>query len=82
MRAHRADVKEVLRSARQTNLGGRVVALGGGMQRKENGQRASINYKEGQCVMCFWLPAKGEEAQEWTEEALKGHRCAILAGES
>ena len=51
-------------------------------QNKENGQRARINYEEGQYVTHLRLPSKEEEAQEETEKVLKGNRFAILAAES
>ena len=85
MRAQCADVKKVLCSVHKMNLGGNVVVLDGGrsyMQNKETGQRTRINYEEGQCVMYMWLPSKEEEAQEETEQVLKGTRFAILATEN
>ena len=51
-------------------------------QSKGTGERTRINYWEGQCVMCMWLPSKEEEVQEETGKVLKGNRFAILATES
>ena len=76
MRVQRAVVKKVLCSGHKMNLRGNVA------RNKENGQRARINYEEGQYIMYLWLPAKKEEVQEETEKVLKGNRFAILAAES
>ncbi len=50
MRVRCADVKKVLRSVLEVNLGGNVVVLDGGesyTQSNENGQKTRIKYGEG-----------------------------------
>ncbi len=85
MRVQCDDVKKVLCSVHKMNLGGNDVALGGGkscMRNKANGQKTRINYEEGQCVMCLWLPSQGEEVLRDMEKVLRGNRFAILAAAS
>ncbi len=85
MRVQCADVKKILFSVHNMNLGGKVVALGRArsyMQHKESGQKTRMNYEEGQYVMCLWLSSKGEVVQSETEKVLKVSRFAILAAAS
>ena len=85
MRVQCADVEKILCSVHMMSFGGNVIVLDGArsyMQHKENGQKTRINYAEGQYVMYWWLPSKGELVQAETEKVLKGNRFAILAAES
>ena len=80
-----ADVKKVLGSVHNMNMGGNVVVLDGEMscmQTKETSKKTRINHENGQYVMYAWVPAKEKDAEEQTEKVLKGNRFSILAAES
>ncbi len=60
MKIQHADVKKVLGSVHKMNLGGSVEVLDGNksyVQNKETGQKTRIEYEDGQCVMCLWVPS-------------------------
>ncbi len=84
-RVQGADVKNVLRSAREVNFGGTVEVLGGERsyeQNKSAGRETRANYEEGQRVVYLWVPSKEEEVREESEKVPEGNRFAVLATES
>ncbi len=75
----------MLGSDHKVNVGGNVVVLDGDesyTQNKETSKETRINYEQGQCVMCVWVPVKEGEVAKETEKVLKGNRLAILATEN
>ncbi len=85
MRTQRTDVKKVMGSVLEMNVGGNVVVLDGErshMQNKETNKKTMVNYEQGQCIMCVWVPVKEGEVVKETEKALKGNRFSTLATET
>ncbi len=62
--------------------GGNVAVLDGEksfMQNKRTGQKTTISYEGGQCVMYLWVTAGPTEAEKEITSPLKGNLFAILA---